>query len=76
MNAAKKEVSREVKHLNFSSGRLQGLLLSDISLSETTFMLEITVKCCSKPTDLLYTYNYREKSLIFKSNGRTNRFFI
>lgn len=52
MDVANKEVSREVKHMNFSSGGLQGLLLSDISLSEITFMLEITVECCSKPTDL------------------------
>lgn len=39
MDVANKEFSKEVKHLNFNSGGLQGLLLSDILLSE------ITVSC-------------------------------
>lgn len=78
MNVANKEISSEkpqVKHLNLNSGGLQGLLLS-ITFRNNSLMLEITVECCSEPTDLLCSSKYREKSLIFKSNWGTNRFFI
>lgn len=59
MDVANEEVSTEVKHLNLNSGRLQGLLLFMMVMYEISIKKK-QLECCSKPTDLLLSYNYRE----------------